>query len=117
MPWVERALPIVFGVLFVAGIVAYLVAYKRDWSKMMRRALRKVADRLIILGCFGLLLYGLTYERIYVLSARIGYVLWFALLVWYAWTMYRLVTVEMPAMEQRQAEREQKNKWLPKAKK
>ncbi len=117
MPWVDRALPIIFALLFVAGIIVYLIAFKQNWDKMMRRALRKAADRLAILGCVGLLLYALSYERIYVLSARVGYLLWLALLAWYAWTMYKLVTIEMPAMEQRQAEREQKNKWLPKSKK
>ena len=117
MPWVDRALLVVFSLLLVGGIVVYLVSLRQDWEKMMRKMLRRAAEALVVCGGFGLLLYGLTYERIPYLGARVGYIVWLAVFAWYAWKLWKFVKVEIPALEQRQAEREQFNKWLPKSKK
>lgn len=117
MPWVERFLPIAFILLLFVGILLRMVAWRRDFEKLTRRALRKAASMLMVLGVVGLLLFVFAYERVYVLSMRFGYLIWFGLLAWYVWRLMKYVRVEIPAIERRQAEREKLNKWLPKASK
>ncbi len=114
-PIADRAVLVFFSLLFVAGVVAGLARLRHGWEKMTRRMLLIVSTRLIILGAFGLLLYAMTYERIYVLGMRFGYVIWLALAAWYVWKTERLIRVEIPAKDQQRAERERLEKWLPKS--
>ena len=114
LTWVERGLLAIFVILLCAGIFVRLVTMRQGWEKMTKSALQQASSMLTLLGALGLLLYTFSYERVYLLSMRFGYLLWLALLVWYAWRLYRLVMVEMPAMEQRRTERDAINKWLPK---
>lgn len=107
----------VFGLCMIAAIVLRLVSMRAGMEKMMRRALNSASNRLIVLSIFGAFLYALSYEGIYALSMRFGFVLWFALLVWYAWQTYKTIKVEIPAMHQRRTERDAYNKWLPKSNK
>lgn len=114
--FVERGLLVVFTAFFLVGVLARLVAMRKDLEKLTRKSLQRVASMLMILGVFGLLLYVLTYERVYALSMRFGYLLWLALFAWFAYRFYRHLLIEMPALEKRRLEREQINKWLPRSK-
>jgi hypothetical protein len=114
-PWVEYTLLAVFAIFFFAGILVRFLSLKKE-EKMMRRAYQTISSRLMTLGAFGLVLFVFSFERIYVLGMRAGYLLWAALLAWYAWKTYQLIRVDLPAMERRKSEREAINKWLPKAK-
>jgi hypothetical protein len=117
MPWVEWTLLGLFAACFFAGIILRFISMRKEMEKMVRRAVVRGSGMLITLGVFGLILFILSYERIYVLGMRAGYLLWAALLGWYAWQMYKLVKIEMPMAEQRKSEREAINKWLPTSKK
>jgi hypothetical protein len=116
LPWVDRFLVIVFGVLLVAGIVLRLIALRHGWEKLMRRMMILTAWRGVILGASGLVLYWFTYERLPVLSARFGYVLWAFLAGWWIWQTVKAIRIDLPAIEQRRAERLRAERWLPKAK-
>ncbi len=115
MPVVERSLLVLFCVFLLAGIIVRLLVWRAGWDKLMKKALRRAASALTVLGVVGLLLYVFSYERIYVLSMRFGYAIWFALFAWYVWRLLLLVRVEIPAVERSHREREEKNKWLPKS--
>ncbi|MCI0479117.1 hypothetical protein L0Y59_01085 [Candidatus Uhrbacteria bacterium] len=112
-PVADRVAFVLFAVFLVAGIVMRVVATRRGWEKMVRRLLIRSGGRLMTLGAFGLLLYALNYERVPVLSARFWFLLWAALLAWYAWKTYRYVRVEIPDVKRRREERERTEKWLP----
>lgn len=114
IPWIEKTLVIAFLVLFIAGIIARVIALRQSWEKMTRRVVTRAASVLIVLGLFGLFLMSLEFERIYMLGARAGFLLWIAVFAWYGWRMYRLVYVEIPATKARREEQERQNKWLPK---
>lgn len=116
-PWVEYTLLACFALFFFAGVIVGLVAMRQDFEKMMRRALQRTSSALMILGAFGLLLFVFSYERIYGLGMRAGYILWVALLAWYAWQTYRLFKIELPEDAQRRAQRNAMNKWIPTSKK
>jgi Ca2+/Na+ antiporter len=113
-PVVDIALPIFFAVLLVAGIAAGIVAPRRKWEKMTRRLVERCGYMLTVLGVFGLVLYALSFERVPVLSARLGFLVWAGFVVYYAWQTYRFVRVEMPAVQKRREERERLEKWMPK---
>lgn len=116
MPWAERALLVVFVAMLFVGILGRIFAMKQGWEKMTKKMLIRTTNRLTILGLFGLLLYVITFERVTILSARVGYLLWLALLAWYVWQTVKYFRVDLPAMQQRQTERDALNKWLPKSK-
>ncbi|MBU1348533.1 hypothetical protein KJ781_00475 [Patescibacteria group bacterium] len=114
LPVIDRSLLAVFGILLVAGIIARIVASRHGWEKMTKRLVARSGGMLTTLGAFGLVLYALSYERVPVLSSRLGYLLWVGLLGWYVWKTYRFIRVEIPSVQKRREEREQLEKWLPK---
>lgn len=114
VPWVDRFLLILFSVLLLAGILTRFAALRHGWEKFVRRALVTAAWRAALLGLFGFLLYGLNYERIPVLSARVGYVLWIALAGWWIWKTIKTLRVDLPDIERQRAERLRAERWLPK---
>lgn len=116
MPVVERGLLVVFTAFVAGGILARLFTLRQGWDKLTKRAVQRASNILVGMGLLGLMLYFFTYERIYVLSLRFGYLLWLVLFIWNAYRLYRYVRVEIPTMERRRAERDQINKWLPKSK-
>lgn len=93
-----------------------LVTLRQGLEKMTKRALIRAGNSLIVYGLFGLLLYFLTFERVAVLSARIGYLIWVALFAWSVWKIVKYVRVDIPAVEKRREERAKFDKWLPKRK-
>ena len=115
LPVFDHILLGLFVACFLLGIVGRLTLLRRGWEKMMKKAVQRASNALIVLGCFGLLLYAMSYERIYVLSMRAGYVLWIVLLAWYIWSIVRFVRVEIPETKRRHSEREEIEKWLPKS--
>lgn len=114
LPLIDHILLALFGVMLVAGIAARVLAMKKGWEKMTRRLLDRTGGRLMTLGVFGFLLYALNFERVPVLSARLGFLVWAGLVVWYAWQTQHFIRVEVPAAQKRREEREQTEKWLPK---
>lgn len=107
----------IFTACFIGAIVVRLISMRAGLEKMTRRVLATTSNRLAVLFVFGAILFMLTYEGIYVLSMRAGYLLWVLLLAWYAWQTYKTVKIELPAMQQRRSERDAFNKWLPKTNK
>jgi len=105
---------IFFAVLLVVGIAVQVIAPRQKWEKMTKRLVARSGYMLTVLGSIGLVLYALSYERVPVLSARLGFLVWAAFLAYYAWQTYRFVRVEMPAVQKRREERERIDKWIPK---
>lgn len=116
LPWVEYSLLGFFAIFFFAGIALRFFALNKAKDKLYRRAYHDVSSALLTLGVFGLVLFVFSYERIYALGMRAGYLLWVALFAWYAWRLYRKIRVEIPEMQERRDQRDALNKWLPKAK-
>ncbi|MBU1907640.1 hypothetical protein KKF59_00725 [Patescibacteria group bacterium] len=116
MPWADRFLPILFSVFLFVGIIIRLVTLRQGLEKMTKRALIRAGNSLIVYGLFGLVLYLLTFERVTVLSARVGYLIWVALFAWSVWKIVKYVRVDIPAVEKRREERARLEKWMPKRK-
>jgi len=117
LPVVERIMLIVFCVLFVAGIVVWMLRLRGGYDKPVKRALSRLATHLGWTGIIGLGLWFLTYERVPWLSMRAGFLVW---LIWFVlgfWFIGKYVWKEIPALEERQKARAEERKWLPKRKK
>jgi len=116
MPIVHWVLFSVFAAMAAAGIVILVVLRRVGWDKLKRRIYSRGASALITLGLVGLLLRGLDYEKVYLLSMRAFYLVWAACGLAWAWSIFRYATRTVPAIRAKQAEREQVEKWLPKKK-
>ncbi len=116
MFWVDIALWVFFGLLFVAGIAAYFVKGKSKQDKLVKRAIGRLGNLAVTMSLVGLLLQFFTFERINVLSMRVLYIFWLiGVGIWF-WTIYRYWSVEIPKIRQKRLAEESINKWLPKKK-
>ena len=115
-PWAERALLVIFSVFLVAGIAVVIIKRRGKYEKPTRHAFDRVASLLSWMGLVGLLLWACAYERIPMLSMRALYVAWLAWVLVWAWFIVRYVWKEIPALEVRNRERMEREKWLPKRK-
>lgn len=115
-PWAERALLAIFAAFFIAGIVVWMIQMRSGYGKFVKRALGRAASLLSWTGLVGLFLWICAYEGVPLLSMRVVYLLWLAWVGIGAWFIIRYVWVEIPAMEARNRERMEREKWLPKKK-
>jgi len=116
MPIVQYVLLAIFALMTAGGIALLVVVRRTGWDKLKRRVYGRSASALITMGLIGLLLLGLDYEKVYLLSMRAFYLVWTACSLVWAWSIYRYATKTVPAIRAKQAEREQFEKWLPKKK-
>lgn len=116
LPVVEQVLLVVFAVFVIASIVLKLFTLRKGIEKMYRRAMVRIAHAMFWLGLFGLFLSAVNYESTPVLSARFWYLIWAALFGVAAYRISKYILKDIPAVQAKEMEREQTNKWLPKAK-
>lgn len=115
--WASVVLLVLFTAMTVLGIAGIVYGMKANLDKFLRRAVERSGSLLVTMGLVGLMLYFFAYERVPMLSMRIWYIMWLAILGFWAWGIWRYVRVEIPAKREMKAERDRLNKWLPKAKK
>lgn len=115
-PWAERLLLVVFGVFVLFGIITWIAEVNGGFSKPAKRALGRAASLLLWSGFVGLLLWVFAYERLPILSLRLFYLLWLAWVVYGFSRIYHFLWVEVPAKERMLAEREARERWLPRPK-
>ena len=116
-PWLQSNLKViyaVFGLLILAGLVAWLFVGKNKDNKLIQKFWRKVQSAGLTIGIIGLLLAGARQQRINFLSMPfllvllgIGGVMWIYFIVHY-------VIKIVPKRKLEQKERAEKEKYLPK---
>ncbi|MBP9869053.1 hypothetical protein KBC59_00635 [Patescibacteria group bacterium] len=117
LPLVDRLLLVLFVGFVVIGVLAHLARLRGGLEKMTRRAISRAGTLLITMGLFGLLLWAFLYERVSYLSMRFWYLVWLGILIWWVYSIYKFVFIEIPQKQDQQKERDAINKWLPKSKK
>ncbi|MFA5129659.1 MAG: hypothetical protein WC477_01920 [Patescibacteria group bacterium] len=113
-PIVERVLLAVFAVMAIAGIACYLVPLKRGMDKGIKRALLRLGALLTWSGILALCLWFFSWQAIPMLSMR---ALYLPIAVWIVWGIVliaRSVWVDLPAQRKAEAERMERERWLPK---
>lgn len=108
---------IIFCVLFVAGIVVWMLRLRGGYDKPVKRALSRLATHLGWTGIVGLGLWFLAYQQVPWLSMRAGFLMWAVWFVLGFWFIGRYVWKEIPEREARQKAQAEERKWLPKRKK
>ncbi len=103
--------------LLVCAIVLSSLGARKETEKSRRRILRRFAHVSGWAGTIGLILLGLTWIQVPILSMRFFFVVWFLGFGYWAWTILRYMTRELPLLNKRVAERAAYEKWLPKPKK
>jgi amino acid transporter len=116
VPAVSRIILILMTALVLAGIaIAVYLKLQKGMDKAIRRVWKRVAALCATMGAIGLLLYGFYYEGIPVLSMRFWWIVWFIIVAWWKydiWKEYRK-TMASRAVDKDRANYE---KWLPKPK-
>ncbi len=115
-PWVDHL--ILFCVVLLL-ITPLGIAWQRRQikEKIIKRVLSRVSAVCLCAGLIGLVLYGITWQRIPVLGVRILWPIWFFAHAAWGLTIYLRARQEIPAVRRAAAERQAYEKWLPKAKK
>lgn len=108
-------LTVAFGLLIIVGLVAAVLSTRRAFLAPVRTLLRKSAAMGITMGLLGYLLLFFSVQQVAFFSARLMYLLWgIGALVWLYKIIYYGFFV-LPARFQEQAEKRQREKYLPKA--
>lgn len=115
-PWLNEYLKIIyafFGLLVVAGLVAWLLAGKNKADRLIMRFWSKVQHFALTIGLVGLVLVLIRQERIYFLSMP----LWLLLLVLgaivWAYYIFRYITRVVPERRKEIEAKKLKEKYLP----
>ncbi len=112
--WVA-VLTVMFGLLVLSGLTAGLLSLRSSLMAPMRTLLKKKASFGLVMGLLGYLLLFFSVQRIAFMSARIMYLFWgIAALVWLYSVLYYAFKILPKRMNERM-EREQREKYLPKA--
>ncbi len=117
IPFFDHAVLVVSAAFLIVGILAYFLRTRGRIDRLTKDAVASAANTLLVTGIIGLILYALAFERVAFLSMRVLWIPLAAWLVWRAWTHWKTVMVDIPAIRKIAAERQQFEKWLPKPKK
>jgi hypothetical protein len=98
------------------GALALLFTLRAGTDKLVRRAVARAGRALLNWGIVGLLLFLFSFERVPFLSMRFFWLLWAVWIGVQTYKMWRYASVDLPAVKQERAERDQYEKWLPKKK-
>ncbi|MEN9558160.1 MAG: hypothetical protein RL141_529 [Candidatus Parcubacteria bacterium] len=116
-PGIERALLVLFGIFFAAGIIVWVMQLRGGYDKLMKKAIGRLATHLGWTGFVGLCLWAMEYERVPLLRMRVLYILWGVWVLVGLWFIVRYVWKEIPVLEAQKRERTAQSKWLPTSKK
>ena len=115
-PWLEENLKIVyivFGLLVILGLIAWLFAGKNKENRLMRKFWHKVQTACMTIGMVGLLLILFRQQRIYFLSMPFLFILLFIGAALWAYFIFKYVTKIVPKKKEEDEEKKQKQKYLP----
>ena len=116
-PWLQSNLKViyaVFGLLILAGLVAWLFVGKNKDNKLIQKFWRKVQSAGLTIGIIGLLLAGARQQRINFLSMPFLFALLGIGCVAWIYFIVRYVIKVVPQRKLEQKERAEKEKYLPK---
>lgn len=112
--WVN-VLTVLFAVLAAIGFVAWVLTWRKAFHAPVRTLLGKIAGLGLTMGIVGGILLFCSVQQVAFLSARVVYLVWG--MVAFVW-LYRVLAYAFFVLPKRfaeQKEREQREKYLPKA--
>ncbi|MBI4121767.1 MAG: hypothetical protein HY461_00390 [Parcubacteria group bacterium] len=112
--WVS-ALTILFAILVLGGLTAALLALRRTWATPLRTLFRRIGAFGLTMGFVGYILLFFSLQRIAFLSARLWYLAWTVGAIYWLYRVLYYAFRVLPKREAERREREQREKYLPKA--
>jgi len=111
-------LTIFFGALVLIGIVATVLSLlEKRFRKPWRTFFSKLAIWGWVMGLLGLSLLFFSVQRIWLISARGFYLIWFALAAYWLYGLLKYLVKDIPRLISEQSVRMEAGKYLPKRKK
>ncbi len=113
-PAFEQGFFLFFALFIFAGAIVRVVSRRKEYDRDQRMILRKIAMLCSVMGLTGLLWLFLTYEQVYFFGARFWFGVWVITLAVWAYKLVKFVKVEVPAMKEARAMRQEVNAYIPK---
>ncbi|MEK7105455.1 MAG: hypothetical protein AAB865_02120 [Patescibacteria group bacterium] len=112
----ERTLFIVFAVFLVLGAIIRMVATHRSEDRHVTEVFSRIGRLGVTMGLLGLLAFFFMFENVPLLGARFWLLVWgVGLIVWIV-TIVRYIVKVVPAERAEELARQEREKYLPKAK-
>ena len=108
---------IFFGLIILVGLVTIIFRFSKRFPKPWRMLSGKLTVWAWTMGLLGLLVLFFSIEQIWLISARIFYIFWLVIALWWLYYIIVYALKDLPRILQRQKERDQKEKYLPRRKK
>jgi len=106
-----------FGGILIVALVTTILANLKKFKKPYRNFFFKLATWGWTMGVLGFILLFFSIERIWLISARVFYLFWFVLAVYWLYFPLRYLIKDVPRLLAAVQERQEKEKYLPKRKK
>jgi len=107
----------IFLLVVVTGLVFTILSTKKKYARPLRTFFGKIAGWAWFFGVAGLALLFFSVQRISFISARFLYLIWLAGAIWWGWAIVKYAMHDLPKRMNERKEREEREKYLPKAKK
>ncbi|MBU0646531.1 hypothetical protein KJ611_03635 [Patescibacteria group bacterium] len=114
---IGRGLIVLFILMFLAGLALRVARARQDKEDSYGRELyRRLASLLATMGVLGMILGFMSFENIRFLGGRFWYLIWLVATVIWIFLIVKYIKKQVPMMQARQKEREEKLKYIPKPK-
>lgn len=113
----QLGLTIFFSVIVAIGLIATICSFIKKFKKPFRSLFSKLSGWGWTMGLLGLVLLFFSVEQIAFISARMFYLFWLVLAVYWLYTIIRYAIKDIPRVIEQQKEKVEANKYLPKRKK
>jgi len=117
LPLLGRILLVLMALFLVGGLACFAVSRYGVKEKELRHFLRRLSAVSFWAGVVGVLLYGLNWQSVPVLSMRVFWLAWLGAFGYWKYVVLHDYFFEAPKRRASQAERAAYEKWLPKPKK
>ncbi len=114
--WVY-GLSILFGALLLIGIIGSVLTNLKRFKKPYRNVFFRLAIWGWTMGILGYVLLFFSVERIWLISARVFYLFWFATAAYWIYYPLKYLVKDVPRLTAVNKEKEIREKYLPKRKK
>lgn len=113
----QLGLTIFFGVIVAIGVLATILSFVKVFKKPFRHLFSRLASWGWTMGLLGLVLLFFSVERVAFISARMFYLVWLAVAIWWLVIIIRYAIKDIPRVMEFQKQKVEAEKYLPKKKK
>jgi amino acid transporter len=113
----QLGLTIFFAVIVVIGLIGTILSFIKLFKKPFRHLFSRLGAWGWTMGLLGLALLFFSVERIAFISARMFYLFWLAIAIWWLVFLIRYAIKDIPRNIDFQKQKEESEKYLPKKKK